>query len=165
MSAPSNVSVDSSASRHVGCVKWFDNRKGFGFINNLSNNSEVFVHHTGLNSKENCFRTLFPGEYIEYHLYHDDQSNRDYAVNVTGVQGGCLLCENTGTRLSVRRQHEPNTSAPSSRPPRESHEPREAREPRERGQDTDQGGFRKVERRGGSGAGRGRGGASRPQRS
>ena len=158
MSAPSNVSVDSSASRHVGCVKWFDNRKGFGFINNLSNNSEVFVHHTGLNSKENCFRTLFPGEYIEYHLYHDDQSNRDYAVNVTGVQGGLLLCENTGTRLSVRRQHEPNTVAPSSRPPRE---------PRERAQDGEQGGFRKVERRGGSGAGasRGRGGASRPQRS
>ena len=161
MSAPSNVSVDSSASRHVGCVKWFDNRKGFGFINNLSNNSEVFVHHTGLNSKENCFRTLFPGEYIEYHLYHDDQSNRDYAVNVTGVQGGSLLCENTGTRLSVRRQHEPNTTTTTtttSRPPRE---PREPREPR----DQDQGGFRKVERRGGSGAGRGRGGATRTPRS
>ena len=164
MSAPSNVSVDSSASRHVGCVKWFDNRKGFGFINNLSNNSEVFVHHTGLNSKENCFRTLFPGEYIEYHLYHDDQSNRDYAVNVTGVQGGCLLCENTGTRLSVRRQHEPTatTATTTSRPPREPREPREAREPRDQ-----EGGFRKVERRGGSGAGasRGRGGASRPPRS
>jgi CspA family cold shock protein len=158
MSAPSNVSVDSSASRHVGCVKWFDNRKGFGFINNLSNNSEVFVHHTGLNSKENCFRTLFPGEYIEYHLYHDDQSNRDYAVNVTGVQGGCLLCENTGTRLSVRRQHEPTatTTSTTSRPPREPREPRDQ-----------EGGFRKVERRGGSGAGasRGRGGASRPPRS
>lgn len=153
MSAPSNVSVDSSASRHVGCVKWFDNRKGFGFINNLSNNSEVFVHHTGLNSKENCFRTLFPGEYIEYHLYHDDQSNRDYAVNVTGVQGGCLLCENTGTRLSVRRQHEP-TATTTSRPARE---PREARD--------QEGGFRKVERRGGAGASRGRGGASRPPRS
>lgn len=158
MSAPSNVSVDSSASRHVGCVKWFDNRKGFGFINNLSNNSEVFVHHTGLNSKENCFRTLFPGEYIEYHLYHDDQSNRDYAVNVTGVQGGSLLCENTGTRLSVRRQHEPNTN--SSRPAREPREPREHREPRE--QDSDKRGFQKVERRGG--AGRGRGGASRTPR-
>lgn len=160
MSAPSNVSVDSSASRHVGCVKWFDNRKGFGFINNLSNNSEVFVHHTGLNSKENCFRTLFPGEYIEYHLYHDDQSNRDYAVNVTGVQGGSLLCENTGTRLSVRRQHEPNT--PSTRPAREPREHREPREPRD--QDADKGGFRKVERRGGAGSGRGRGGASRTPR-
>ena len=158
MSAPSNVSVDSSASRHVGCVKWFDNRKGFGFINNLSNNSEVFVHHTGLNSKENCFRTLFPGEYIEYHLYHDEQSNRDYAVNVTGVQGGSLLCENTGTRLSVRRQHE--NSGNSSRPAREQREPREPRD-----KDTDKREFKTVERRGGAGRVRGRGGASRPQRS
>lgn len=157
MSAPSNVSVDSSASRHVGCVKWFDNRKGFGFINNLSNNSEVFVHHTGLNSKESCFRTLFPGEYIEYHLYHDEQSNRDYAVNVTGVQGGSLLCENTGTRLSVRRQHENNGN--STRPAREQREPRE--------QDTDKRPFKTVERRagGGAGRGRGRGGASRSERS
>ena len=81
MSAPSNVSVDSSASRHVGCVKWFDNRKGFGFINNLSNNSEVFVHHTGLNSKENCFRTLFPGEYIEYHDFSNIINYKCYYNN------------------------------------------------------------------------------------
>lgn len=148
MSAPSNVSVDSSAARHVGCVKWFDNRKGFGFINNLSNNNEVFVHHTGLSSKENCFRTLFPGEYVEYHLYHDEQSNRDYAVNVTGVQGGSLLCENTGTRISVRRQNE--HSKPSN----------------DRGERSDnKGEFKKVERRGGNGAGRGRGGSTRAPRS
>lgn len=141
MSAPQNVSVDSSSSRHIGCVKWFDNRKGFGFINNLSNNAEVFVHHTGLSSKENCFRTLYPGEYVEYHLYHDDQSNRDYAVNVTGVQGGSLLCENTGTRISVRRQRDGSQSGQQASPA----------PTRKEGGD----GFRKVERRGGNRTSRG----------
>ena len=160
MSAPSNVSVDSSAARHVGCVKWFDNRKGFGFINNLSNNNEVFVHHTGLSSKENCFRTLFPGEYVEYHLYHDDQSNRDYAVNVTGVQGGSLLCENTGTRISVRRQND------NTKPSGERSERSERGERGERGDRGDnKGEFKKVERRGGNGTGRGRGGSARTPRS
>jgi cold shock protein len=93
----------SSQCRVAGRVKWFDNRKGFGFVNNLSNNAEVFVHHSGLTSQNGVFRTLYPGEYVEFDLHHDAQSNRDYAVNVTGVQGGSLLCENQGTRLMVRR--------------------------------------------------------------
>jgi CspA family cold shock protein len=91
------------SSRVSGSVKWFDNRKGFGFINNLANSAEVFVHHTGLSSQNGVFRTLYPGEYIEFDLHHDEQTKRDYAVNVTGVKGGALLCENQGTRLMVRR--------------------------------------------------------------
>ncbi len=104
----------SSQSRVSGRVKWFDNRKGFGFINNLSNDAEVFVHHTGLSSQTGVFRTLYPGEYIEFDLHHDDQSNRDYAVNVTGVKGGSLLCENQGTRLMVRRSRPAGSSQQQS---------------------------------------------------
>ena len=102
----------SSQSRVSGRVKWFDNRKGFGFVNNLANDAEVFVHHSGLSSQNGVFRTLYPGEYIEFDLHHDDQSNRDYAVSVTGVKGGSLLCENQGTRLMVRRARPAGSSQP-----------------------------------------------------
>jgi len=130
----------SSQSRVAGRVKWFDNRKGFGFVNNLSNNAEVFVHHSGLTSQNGVFRTLYPGEYVEFDLHHDSQSNRDYAVNVTGVQGGSLLCDNQGTRLMVRRTR-----------------------PLSAGEQPD--GFKTVQRRNGPARGgaptRGRGGAAR----
>lgn len=126
------------SSRVSGSVKWFDNRKGFGFINNLANGNEVFVHHTGLNSQNGVFRTLYPGEYIEFDLHHDEQSKRDYAVNVTGVRGGALLCENQGTRLMVRR-----TRPTGGNPPTQ----------------TD-GGFKTVQRRG-TRPTRGRGGSAR----
>jgi CspA family cold shock protein len=137
----------SSQSRVSGRVKWFDNRKGFGFVNNLSNDAEVFVHHTGLNSQTGVFRTLYPGEYIEFDLHHDDQSNRDYAVNVTGVKGGSLLCENQGTRLMVRRARPAGSNQ---------HQPTDSSD-----------GFETVQRRGGNrptrggAVGRGRGGSGR----
>lgn len=140
------MSSEQSA-RQSGRVKWFDNRKGYGFVNNLANNAEVFVHHTGLKSQNGVFRTLYPGEYVEFDLHFDTQSNRDYAVNVSGIQGGALLCENQGTRLMVRR------SRPTGQQVRQS--------PTPQGPSTD--GFRTVQRRGTSGNRGGRGGA-RPQR-
>lgn len=110
-------SSTEQSSRQSGRVKWFDNRKGYGFVNNLSNNAEVFVHHTGLKSQNGVFRTLFPGEYIEFDIFHDSQTQpyRDYAINVTGVQGGSLLCENQGTRLMVRRSRPTSSSGTPSR--------------------------------------------------
>lgn len=136
----------SSQSRVSGRVKWFDNRKGFGFVNNLTNNAEVFVHHTGLTSQNGVFRTLYPGEYVEFDLHHDSQSNRDYAVNVTGVQGGSLLCENQGTRLMVRRTR----PAGSSSGPGSNDQSNGSSD-----------GFKTVQRRGGNRPVRGRGGAAR----
>ena len=140
----------SSQSRVSGRVKWFDNRKGFGFINNLSNDAEVFVHHTGLSSQTGVFRTLYPGEYIEFDLHHDDQSNRDYAVNVTGVKGGSLLCENQGTRLMVRRSRPAGSSQPQSAELSDGFKTVQRR-----------GGNRPTPTRGGGGGRGGRGGSAR----
>ena len=113
-------------SRTLGRVKWFDNRKGFGFVNSLTDGSEVFVHHSGLKSASGVFRTLYPGEYIEFELTTDSASGRQFAVSVTGVQGGLLLCENTDTRLMVRRSR-PFDSADAES---SEHAPREETRPR-----------------------------------
>ena len=116
-----------SQERVLGKVKWFDNRKGFGFITPLGEDSavEVFVHHSGLKSlglnssesqqqeKGSIFRTLYPGEYVEFNLHFDEKANRNYAINVTGVQGGTLMCENQGTRLTVRRSRPFDSTRPS----------------------------------------------------
>lgn len=47
----------------VGTVKWFDSKKGFGFILN-SEGSDVFVHFSSIQG--DGFRSLKDGERVEY---------------------------------------------------------------------------------------------------
>ena len=84
----------------TGCVKWFNNTKGYGFINNVDNGDyDLFVHHSNLNVGSDVYKTLTPGEYVEY--TEVVENNKYYAKNVTGIRGGKLLCEN---RRSVRTE-------------------------------------------------------------
>lgn len=52
-------------SRLKGTVKWFDAKKGFGFV--LSpEGKDVFVHFSSI--EDEGFRTLKDGEIVEYEL-------------------------------------------------------------------------------------------------
>jgi CspA family cold shock protein len=46
-----------------GKVKWFNDQKGFGFIEG-DGGQDIFVHHTAIISEG--FRTLKEGEIVEY---------------------------------------------------------------------------------------------------
>lgn len=46
-----------------GIVKWFDEKKGYGFIT-YEENQEVFVHFTAI--EEDGFKTLDPGDNVEF---------------------------------------------------------------------------------------------------
>ncbi|MDT2760278.1 cold shock domain-containing protein [Enterococcus xiangfangensis] len=46
-----------------GIVKWFDEKKGYGFIT-YEENQEVFVHFTAI--EEEVFKTLDPGDEVEF---------------------------------------------------------------------------------------------------
>lgn len=47
----------------TGSVKWFDTKKGFGFIVN-GDGKDVFVHYTNIDG--DGFRSLKDGEQVEY---------------------------------------------------------------------------------------------------
>jgi cold shock protein len=53
----------------TGCVKWFNNDKGYGFVlMDDAEQSEVFVHHTAIDM--NGFKTLKHGQKVEFSLYY-----------------------------------------------------------------------------------------------
>lgn len=49
-----------------GKVKWFNDQKGFGFIESLETGGDVFVHYSGIQS--DGFKTLAEGDEVEFEL-------------------------------------------------------------------------------------------------
>ena len=88
--------TNSNQENKIVCVvKWFNSRKGYGFITSMENNNDYFVHQSQLEPTENCFKTLYIGEYIECFIKKDNETNKEQAYNVTGIQGGKLMCEHS----------------------------------------------------------------------
>jgi len=48
----------------VGTVKWFDEKKGFGFIIPDEGGADLFVHHSNIVTEG--FRTLKDGQKVEF---------------------------------------------------------------------------------------------------
>ena len=48
----------------TGVVKWFNEKKGFGFITPPDGGNDVFVHYSTI--KEDGFKTLEAGQMVEY---------------------------------------------------------------------------------------------------
>ena len=106
----SNVSPDDS--RVTGCVKWFNNKAGYGFVTVLNgpHTGDVFVHHSAINVIEEQYRFLVQGEYVEFECVQVDNGPHKWqASNVTGPGTGRLMCE---TR-HVMRSSQPSQVQPS----------------------------------------------------
>ena len=63
-----------------GTVKWFNDRKGFGFIEQ-EGGPDVFVHHSGINSTG--FKTLKEGDRVTFDIVQGNKG--DAAENVSVV--------------------------------------------------------------------------------
>ena len=61
----------------TGKVKWFNNSKGYGFIEN-EGGGDVFVHYSAIQG--DGFKTLNEGESVEFEVSQGD--NGPQAINV-----------------------------------------------------------------------------------
>lgn len=63
-----------------GKVKWFNNEKGFGFIE-YKENEDIFVHYSSILTAG--YKTLVEGQYVEFELVRTDKGLQ--AKNVTEI--------------------------------------------------------------------------------
>ena len=64
-----------------GIIKWFNNEKGYGFING-SVDEDIFVHYTAI--KQEGYRTLSEGQTVEFSLIKTDKGLQ--AIDVKHIQ-------------------------------------------------------------------------------
>ena len=65
----------------VGCVKWFNNKKGFGFIE-YKENLDIFVHYSSIMIEG--YKTLSEGQMVEFDLVETEKGLQ--AKNVKEVK-------------------------------------------------------------------------------
>lgn len=100
MSSDNEVSA-STGDRVTGCVKWFNNKAGYGFITLLSGDkvgTDIFVHHSSISIKGSHYKYLVQGEYVSCGIHHCREEDPDakhefQAKGVQGVLGYNLMCE------------------------------------------------------------------------
>jgi cold shock protein len=51
-----------------GTVKWFNSRKGYGFITVEDQEDDVFVHYSAIQGGDDEFKTLYEGDKVEFDI-------------------------------------------------------------------------------------------------
>jgi CspA family cold shock protein len=69
--------------QHTGTVKWYNDQKGYGFIQPDNGGKDVFVHATAL--ERAGMRSLTEGQKIRYEILTDKRSGKDSAGNLQAV--------------------------------------------------------------------------------
>ena len=64
----------------IGTVKWFNNVKGFGFIQPQEGGKDVFVHISAV--ERSGLRGLAEGQKVSYEIQADRRTGKEAATNL-----------------------------------------------------------------------------------
>ena len=72
-----------------GTVKWFSNRKGYGFIrpegaegDEEDQSDDVFVHYSAIQGDDEEFKTLYEGDVVEFEVVEGEKGPQASNVEV-----------------------------------------------------------------------------------
>lgn len=88
--------------QYVGICKWFNNVYGYGFItiwDGEDKGKDIFVHHSGIKPLNSQYKTLKKGEYMSFDIIDGEKGLQ--GVNVRGINGGPLLCDQVVVKRGV----------------------------------------------------------------
>lgn len=69
----------------LGKIKWFNNEKGYGFIEG-EHDEDIFVHYSAI--KQDGYKSLFEGQMVEYELLETEKGLQ--AINVKEVSNATV---------------------------------------------------------------------------
>lgn len=67
----------------TGTVKWFNSRKGFGFITPDQGDKDVFVHHSAITVDDGEFASLNENDKVRFETAETDKGLEARDVTVT----------------------------------------------------------------------------------
>lgn len=70
----------------TGKIKWFNNEKGYGFIDN-GTEEDIFVHYSSI--KQEGYKSLSEGQMVEFELLETEKGLQ--AINVKEVSSVTVL--------------------------------------------------------------------------
>ena len=80
----------------TGTVKWFNDAKGFGFIQPEAGGDDIFAHFSAI--QMDGFRTLKQGGRVQFEVVQGPKGQ--LAQNISAVEGG--VCE----PVAIERSHD-----------------------------------------------------------
>ena len=69
----------------LGKIKWFNNEKGYGFIEG-EHDEDIFVHYSAI--KQDGYKSLSEGQMVEYELLETEKELQ--AINVKEVSNATV---------------------------------------------------------------------------
>ena len=72
-----------------GNVKWFNNEKGYGFID-YAQNEDIFVHYSAI--RQDGYKTLSEGQIVNFDLIETPKGLQ--AINVTATIDSKIISHN-----------------------------------------------------------------------
>ena len=69
-----------------GTVKWFNSKKGYGFITREDSSVDVFVHFSAIQGEQDQFKIIYEGDIVEFDVVEGQKGPQ--ASNVVIIEKG-----------------------------------------------------------------------------